>query len=190
LTLVSRLRRGARKHLLVAAIVPVMLVGGALAGGSTAFASAPHSTPPGAPWPAATSKIFLYVDTEAAATEGIYGDCQQGNDFQQGQQVLFRVAGTQTSSGAALQPSGIRILAVDIPGQASIPFVWGEHDYGMKPGTTVAPEYWTAVWKVPSNYPLGNVNFYIHVVLKNSSSTSLVWKQIPLVASSLTIVKA
>jgi len=187
-----------RRHLVVA-VSAVFLAGGVLVGGAMAWASTTHSrsatttttTVPGVPWPSKTSKLYLYVDTDAAATEGVYGDCQQGSYFDQGQMVLFRVAGTLEPAGVALTPSNIRVMSVDIPGVKSIPLVWGTHNFGVKKGAK-APQYWTAAWSVPKKFPLGVVNFYIHVVaLKSKTSTdSLVWTQIPITASDLTIVTA
>lgn len=200
MTLTRRLRTIGRRHLLIATSL-VVVTGGALAGGAMASAAALAKAPatastttttttlPAVPWPGASTPVYLYVDTESAATQGIYGDCEQGNEFVRGEQVLFRVAGTLESAAAALTPTNTSIMAVDIPGMRTIPLVFGTHSYGIKPGSKYAPEYWTAVWKVPASYPLGTVNFYIHAVaLKSATSkVSFVWRQIPLVASSLTI---
>jgi hypothetical protein len=197
LTLTRRLKTVGHKHLLIATAVAVV-TGGALAGGAIASAASPSTHPAGVtattkagvPWPAKTTTVFLYVDTEAAASEGVLGDCEQANLFQHGQQILFRVAGTETHSGVTLQPADVSVLNVNIPGvKKAIPFVWGEHSFGVVKGDA-PPEYWTAVWTVPKNYPLGVVNFNVHAVAKTNSKLSIIWHQIPIVASSLTIVKA
>lgn len=198
MTLTRRLKTVGRKHLLIATSVAVV-AGGALAGGAIASAASPSTHPAGVtattvkagvPWPAKTTKVFLYVDTEAAASEGVLGDCEQANLFQHGQQILFRVAGTETPSGVTLQPADVSVLNVNIPGvKKAIPFVWGEHSFGVVKGDA-PPEYWTAVWTVPKNYPLGVVNYNVHAVAKSSSKINIIWHPIPIVASSLTIVKA
>jgi len=182
----TRLIRGIRRHFVVATAVAVVLTGTALAGG--AIASAASKTAKPAPWPAAKTKVFLYVDTDAAAKEGVYGDCQQGSVFQRGQQVLFRVSGT--SGGVTLTTSDVRVFNVVIPGvKAPLPLAWGAHTYGVKTGA-VPPEYWTVPWTVPKTYPLGVVNFHVHVVSKTSGAFNVDWTQIPIVSSDLTIVKA
>lgn len=171
----------------LALVVAAVLVGGVLAGG--AIASASSTTVKGVPWPARSSKIVLYVDTEAGAVEGTLGDCEQANLFQRGQTILFRAAAVQSSTGKTLLPAQVRTFKVEIPGEASVPLTFGEHSYGVKTGS-LPPDYWTGIWKVPAKYPLGVVNFTVHVSTRTTPSESVSWHQIPIVASSLTIVKA
>jgi len=182
----TRLTGGVRRHLAVAVAVAVVLVGCAVTGGALAWATATTAKP--APWPAATTKVFLYVDTDAAAKEGVYGDCQQGSVFQPGQQVLFRVAGT--AGHLTLTSGNVRLFDVVIPGvSAPLPLAYGAHTFGVKTGA-VPPEYWTVPWTVPKTYPLGVVNFQVHVISKTPNAFNVTWTQIPITSSDLTIVKA
>ena len=186
MTVHTRLIRGIRRHLVVATAVAVVLTSSALAGGVMASAASKAAKP--VPWPAAHTKVFLYVDTDAAAKEGIYGDCQQGSIFQRGQQILFRVSGT--SGGVTLTTATVRVLNVIIPGvKAPLPLVFGAHTFGVKTGAA-PPEYYVVPWTVPKNYPLGVVNFQVHVVSKTVGKFNTYWTQIPIVSSDLTIVKA
>lgn len=171
----------------LALVVAAVLVGGVLAGG--AIASASSSTVKGVPWPARTSKIVLYVDTEAGAPEGSLGDCEQANLFTRGQTILFRAAAVQASTGKTLLPAQVRTFKVEIPGQPSVPLTFAEHSLGVKTGSQ-PPDYWTGVWKVPSSYTLGVVNFTVRVVTRTTPAEAVSWHQIPITSSDLTIVKA
>lgn len=164
----------------------LVVVGGVMAGGAIASAT---TAPKGVPWPAVKSKVFIYVDTEAAANEGVLGDCEQANLFQPGQTVLFRASAQLAKTGVTLQPAQIRTFKVLIPGQAAIPLVYAEHDYGVVPGKKPG-YYWTGVWKIPASYPLGIVNFRVNVLTRTKPAISANWTQIPIVASSLTVVPA
>lgn len=183
LSLVTRIAR-VKAHPLLA-VLAVIVAAGVVAGGAMASAS---TTSKGAPWPAAKSKIFLYVDTEAAATEGVYGDCEQANLFEHGQSVLFRAAAQVAKTGVTLQPSQITTFEVLVPGEKPIPLVYGVHNFGMDKGVKTPPDYWTGVWKVPAKYPLGIVRFKVKVVTKTKPAVTATWAQIPIEASSLTIV--
>lgn len=188
MTIHERLAGGVRRHLAVTVAAVVVAGAMAFAGGALAGASANTAKP--APWPSASQKYFLYVDTDAAATEGIYGDCQQGSVFPQGSQVLFRVAGTY--DGKALTTTNTRLIEVILPGVSKpLQMAYAAHTYGVKKGAT-PPEYWTVAWTVPKTYTLGVVNFRIHVqsVATGSKGFAFSWTQIPISSSDLTITAA
>lgn len=178
---VARRHLLARRHLVITLGVAVLLF--ALTGGAIALAAVRTAAP--APWPSAAPKVMLYVDTEAAAAEGVYADCQQGSVFTVGNSVLFRVAGEY--GDVALTPSNVSVFEVNIPGvKAPLPLAWGAHTFGVKKGFA-PPEYWTVAWQVPTKYPLGVVNFTVTVISKTAKQFSLVWSQIPISSSDLTI---
>ena len=168
------------------AALAIIVLAGALTGGAIASAT---TTPKSTPWPHSNGRVFFYVDTEAAATEGIYGDCEQASEFQPGQQILFRAAAQFQKTGANVEPAQVKTFEVLVPGVAPIPLEWGIHSYGVVAGDP-SPEYWTGVWTVPENYPLGVVSFRVYMVTKTSPSYAVAWRQIPIVTSSLTIVPA
>jgi hypothetical protein len=57
--------------------------------------------------------------------------------------------------GVALTSANTEKAYVKIPGVAPIPMTYGTHGKAS---------YWTAAWKVPAHYPLGIVNFSVHVI--------------------------
>ena len=178
--------KGARSPWILGASLVVVL--GSLTAGVMASASTGAGKKP-VPWPAPTQKIFMYVDTDSAATQGVYGDCEQGNLFQPGQQVLFRASAALASTGATLQPTQVREFDVIIPGSpaTTIPMVFMAHTFGVETGAA-PPEYWTGVWKIPTTYPLGVVNFSVKLVTRSKPSVSVTWHQIPITAADLTVV--
>jgi hypothetical protein len=110
--------------------------------------------------------LFLYVDTVTggASNPKPAGDCVQTNTFLRGQQVVFRMYGINIADhGANLTSANVASAFVRIPGLAKIPLKFGNH------GTT---SYWTAAWTVGQHYPLGVVDFSVHVVTKAVPATS------------------
>jgi hypothetical protein len=101
--------------------------------------------------------VFLYVDTvngtrPVGAKPRPIG-CTQTNYFQRGEQVVFRIYGTEASTGAILSTENVKYAYVKIPGLANLRLNWGAHG---APANRVW--FWTAAWIVPKSYPLGAVN--------------------------------
>jgi hypothetical protein len=102
-------------------------------------------------------KLFMYVDTVtgAGSKPAPAAGCAMTNLFQPGQVVVFRMYGVNVADGGVnLTSATVANAYVKVPGVAAIPMVFGNH------GTT---SYWTAPWTIAANYPLGIVNFTVHV---------------------------
>lgn len=101
-------------------------------------------------------KVFMYVDTvTGGGSPKPSAGCAQTNLFQRGQVVVFRMYGINAAAGGVdLTSSNVAFAYVQVPGQASVKMAFGNH------GTT---SYWTAAWTVPASYPLGEVDFSVHL---------------------------
>ncbi len=138
-------------------------------------------------------KVFLYVDTiTGGGTPTPAAGCAQTNLFQPGQVVVFRMDGVNAAAGGInLTPDTVLNAYVKVPGLTRIPLVYGTHGKAS---------YWTAAWTISSSYPVGIVDFWVHVTTKAvpRTATSLAvpeesgnFTQVGLAPpSQLTVVKA
>ena len=111
--------------------------------------------------------VFLYVDTvngtrPVGAKPRAIG-CTQTNYFQRGEQVVFRIWGTEASTGAVLSTENVKYAYIKIPGQANMRLNWGAHG-----AATNRVWFWTTPWIVPKNYPLGAVT--VRIVFKTEAN--------------------
>ena len=97
---------------------------------------------------------FLYVDTvngtrPAGAKPRPVG-CTQSNTFTRGEQMVFRVWGTDATSGATLTTENVSYAYVKFPGMANLRLNWGPHG-----PTTNRVWFWTVAVNIPADYALG-----------------------------------
>ncbi len=100
--------------------------------------------------------VFLYVDTvngtrPVGAKPRPIG-CTQTNVFQRGEQVVFRVWGTEAQTTQVLSTENVKYAYVKIPGQPNLKLNWGAHG-----SPTNRVWFWTTPWVIPADYPLGSV---------------------------------
>jgi hypothetical protein len=138
-------------------------------------------------------KVFLYVDTiTGGGSPTPAAGCAQTNLFQPGQVVVFRMDGVNAAAGGIdLTPATVLNAYVKVPGLTRIPLVYGTHGKAS---------YWTAAWTVGKTYPMGIVDFWVHVTTTAVPATTTspavpqeagTFSQIGLAPpSQLTIVKA
>jgi hypothetical protein len=97
---------------------------------------------------------FIYVDTvngtrPAGAKPRPIG-CTQSNVFTRGEQMVFRVWGTDAATGDVLSTENVSDGYVTFPGMANQKLNWGAHG-----ATTNRVWFWTAAVNLPADYPLG-----------------------------------
>lgn len=139
-------------------------------------------------------KVFLYVDTVtgAGSNPAPAAGCAQTNLFQPGQVVVFRMDGVNAAAGGIdLTADTVLNAYVKVPGLTRIPMVYGTHGKAS---------YWTAAWTVGATYPIGIVDFWVHVTTKAVPATATspavpqeagTFSQVGLAPpSQLTVVKA
>ena len=104
--------------------------------------------------------VFLYVDsvngTRPAGAKPRPIGCTQTNIFQRGEQLVFRVWGSEVSSGAVLSTENVKYAYAKIPGQPNLKLNWGAH--GAAPNRVW---FWTAAFQIPKDYPLGTATMRI-----------------------------
>lgn len=107
-----------------------------------------------------TLDVFLYADTvngtrPAGAKPRPVG-CTQTNTFKRGEQLVFRIWGTEASTGSILSTENVKYAYVKIPGQPFARLNWGPHG-----PPTNRVWFWTAAWNVAADFPLGTTTFRI-----------------------------
>lgn len=106
---------------------------------------------------------FLYVDTVNGSRPALAKPrpigCTQTNNFVRGEQMVFRVWGTDAATGNALTTENIDYAYVKFPGMDNQKLNWGAHG-----ATTNRVWFWTAPIALPADYPLGDG--VAHIVMK------------------------
>ena len=100
--------------------------------------------------------VFLYVDTvngsRPVGAKLRPLSCTQTNTFKRGEQVVFRIWGSEAETGAVLSTENVKYAYVKLPGQPNLKLNWGAHG---SPANRVW--FWTTPWIVPADYPLGAI---------------------------------
>lgn len=112
--------------------------------------------------------VFLYVDTvngtrPSGAKPRPIG-CTQTNYFARGEQVVYRVWGSESATGDILSTENVKYAYVKIPGLPNLKLNWGAH--GTAPNRVW---FWANAFIVPKGYPLGSV--MTQVVFKTENNT-------------------
>lgn len=112
--------------------------------------------------------VFLYVDTvngtrPVGAKPRPIG-CTQTNYFARGEQVVYRIWGSEAATGDVLSTENVKYAYVKIPGQPNLKLNWGPHGAASN-----RVWFWTLAWIVPKNYPLGSA--MTQVVFKTENNT-------------------
>lgn len=98
---------------------------------------------------------FIYVDTvNGSRPVGVKPrpiGCTQSNVFTRGEQMVFRVWGTDAASGAVLSTENVAYAYVKFPGLPNAKLNWGPHG-----PTTNRVWFWTWAVVIPADYPLGD----------------------------------
>jgi hypothetical protein len=111
--------------------------------------------------------VFLYVDTvngsrPSGAKPRPVG-CTQTTTFKRGEQLVFRIWGTEAATGAILSTENVKYAYVKIPGQPFARLNWGAHG-----AATNRVWFWTAAWNISPDFPLGTTSF--RIVFKTESN--------------------
>lgn len=112
--------------------------------------------------------VLLYVDTvngtrPVGAKPRPIG-CTQTNTFTRGEQLVFRVWGTQAGTADILSTENINYAYVAIRGLANLKMNWGAHG-----ATSNRVWFWTSALIVPADYPLGDAT--ARIVFKTEDGT-------------------
>ena len=98
---------------------------------------------------------FIYVDTvngtrPTGAKPRPVG-CTQSNQFTRGEQMVFRVWGTDATTGDILSTENVSEAYVTFPALGNQKLNWGAHG-----ATSNRVWFWTAAVNIPADFPLGD----------------------------------
>jgi hypothetical protein len=148
----------------------VMAAGVATIVATSALSQAsPPSWPPGGP-----AQVFIWADTVTGDTG------KQENFFSRLSTVAFRAYAVDLKTKQVITPTQARYFYVKIPGQPNVKMTYGPQGSGKK-----APLLWTGKWTIPTDYPLGVVDF--RVLVHTKARHHGVFQQAPVAASQLTV---
>ncbi len=127
----------------------------------------PGTKPPPPPTlPAAkTVPIFFYVDTVTAnGGESKYKvdanlGCVRTGAFKRGQRIVWRMEVIDTSTGKILQAADVKSAVLMFPHGENLAFRYSRHGAFQN-----SPWFWALGWDVPSDYPLGYIDYTIQVI--------------------------
>lgn len=112
--------------------------------------------------------VFLYADTvNGSRPVGVRPrpiSCTQTNNFKRGEQVVFRVWGSEAATGDILSTENVKYAYVKVPGLPNAKLNWGPHGPASN-----RVWFWTWGWVIPADYPLGTATF--ELVFKTESNT-------------------
>jgi hypothetical protein len=104
--------------------------------------------------------VALYADAVngSPAAPGRQGGCTQTNVFKIGETIVPRAYGYNLADGKVLSfPDNVSDAHFSVPGIADQPLNWGQHG-----ATGQKVSYWTGAWKVPVDYPIGDISIHIY----------------------------
>lgn len=110
--------------------------------------------------------VLLYADTvngsrpQGAKPRPI--GCTQTDIFKRGEQLVFRVWGTEAATGDVLSTENVVYAYAKIAGQPNLKLTWGPHGAASN-----RVWFWAAGWNIPADYPLGTTT--LRIVFKTES---------------------
>ncbi len=109
--------------------------------------------------------VFIYADTVigsggtvASVSDNAKASCILSGVFRRGMQIVFRFEAVDTSTGKKLTDADVDSAVVRLPDGEEIKARFGRHG-----STEDAPWFWAAGWTIPDDYPLGTLNWEVHV---------------------------
>ena len=118
----------------------------------------------------------MYVEHVAAATPSKYGllaslGCVQQNVFKRGMKMVFRMEFYDMATGKRVTPQDEAIVKVKLGSGEEIPLSFSRR--GGHSGPPDAPWQWVTAWHIPTDYPLGSVDYSVLLTAKNGETTIL-----------------
>jgi hypothetical protein len=118
----------------------------------------------------------MYVEHVAGATSSKYGllaslGCVQQNVFKRGMKMVFRMEFYDMATGKRVTPQDEAIVKVKLGSGEEIPLSFSRR--GGPSGPPDAPWQWVTAWHIPTDYPLGSVDYSVLLTAKNGETTVL-----------------
>jgi hypothetical protein len=118
----------------------------------------------------------MYVEHVAALTPSKYGliaslGCVQQNVFKRGMKMVFRIEFYDMATGKRVTPQDQAIVKVKLGSGEEIPLSFSRR--GGPSGPPDAPWQWVTAWHIPTDYPLGSVDYSVLLTAQNGETTTL-----------------
>lgn len=120
----------------------------------------------------------MYVEVVASAGPSKYGllaslGCVQESVFKRGMKAVFRMELYDMTTGKRVTPLDGAIVKVKLGTGDEIPL-----DFGRRgaPGPNAAPDapwQWVSAWHIPTDYPVGSVDYSVEITTKDGKTTTL-----------------
>jgi hypothetical protein len=146
--------------------------------------TAPKAVPPASMYENA-GPYFVYVEVLATTSVSKFGfastvACTASGVFKRGQKIVFRFEVLDTATGKRLTDKDTNYaLSVKLPNGEEPVARFSQRGGGRVPG---APWMFSAAWDIPTDYPLGGVDYTINIKAPDGKLT--VWKAPALVDPS------
>jgi hypothetical protein len=147
-----------------AVIVTIAAVASACSATGTTI-TATTTAPAPLPSTVTVTKAAQGLILQADAVIGVAGApspqeiCVKSSQFQQGEEVVFRVKVFDPSTSQAMDDNALNSVVVNLADGQTFNAVYGGHPGG--PGATPTDYFWSAAWAIPQNYPTGSVPFTV-----------------------------
>lgn len=154
--------------LALAAIIlaPLLAACGESTGEGTAAATAAAATQTAAATAAPVAKTYLAIvgDTtrggaNLTAEEKPYLDCVLANRFPQGSAAIFRFKVLDPLTGQPMDDKALKSVTLTMGNN-----VTQEMKYIGRPTAKPTDYFWRYVWKIPTDYPTGQLNYKVDAV--------------------------
>jgi hypothetical protein len=118
----------------------------------------------------------MYVEHVAALTASKYGllaslGCVQQNVFKRGMKMVFRMEFYDTATDKRVTPQDQAIVKVKLGSGEEMPLRFNRR--GGPGGPPDAPWQWVTAWHIPTDYPLGSVDYSVLLTAQNGETTTL-----------------
>lgn len=143
-----------------------VLLGSAIAALAFALPALAADAPaPVGPYSTQKVDLMLYVDTITSTRGDIVQKrgCAIQSNFTRGNRAVWRMWIVDTATGKPLTDQEIKYAYVKVPGSPNLAFNYGKHGK-----LDISPWFWSAVFAVPTDYPLGTVAFKVVVKTKDN----------------------
>ncbi len=133
------------------------------------------------------AKLYLSADT-VRGTAGLGDDvkaargCVQESKFPLGSQIVWRIRVMDPKTGQPMDDKSLASVQV-LLGDGQVL----DAKYGGHPGSAPIDFFWAVSFKVPTNYPTGNLDY--KVVAKDKEGRTGEWNQFKVASAMLQIVK-
>jgi predicted transcriptional regulator len=136
----------------------------------------------------AARSLVLQADAVLGLTgaPGPQDICVASSQFQQGEEVVFRIKVYDPATGQAMDDQALDSVVVTLQDGQTFNAVYGGHPGG--PGETATDYFWSAAWMIPVTYPTGSASFTVAARSKDGRTGT--YSQFNVGPSLLTVLAA